>query len=195
MPLLVARDVREAAGRGVTGVVNGNRVSIGAAAYVAEQHPAASEAVRIARASTNGLRAFVAVDDALVGTIDYADRVRDSLRGLLDRLAALGVRRTMLVSGDHEQSVREVAHAAGIGEVRGDLLPQHKVDVVNGLMASGYRVLMTGDGTNDAPALSAAIVGIALGAHGGGVTAEAADVVLLTDDVSRVADVTRGTVS
>jgi cation transport ATPase len=71
---------------------------------------------------------------------------------------------------------------------RGDLLPEHKVDAVRALEREGHRVLMVGDGTNDAPALSSATVGIALAAHGGGISAEAADVVLLTDDVTRVAD-------
>ena len=187
-PLIVARDVRETSGAGVTGSVNGNSVSVGAATYVATANPGAATAIQSARTATTGLRAFVAIDGALAGTIDYADRMRESLRPLLTRLRSLGVQRTLLLSGDHEQNAREVAAAVGIVEVRGDLLPQHKVEVVNGLMASGHRVLMTGDGTNDAPALSAATVGIALAAHGGGVTAEAADVVLLTDDVTRVAD-------
>jgi len=98
------------------------------------------------------------------------------------------VKRTLLLSGDREKNVADLARSLGIAEARGDLLPDQKVQVVKELLAAGHRVLMTGDGTNDAPALSAATVGIALAAHGGGITAEAADIVLLADDVTRVAD-------
>jgi P-type E1-E2 ATPase len=87
--------------------------------------------------------------------------------------------------------VRSVAAAAGIVEVEGDLLPEGKVAVVRELVRSGESVLMVGDGTNDAPALSAATVGVALAGHGGGITAEAADVVILIDDLSRVVEAMR----
>ena len=99
--------------------------------------------------------------------------------------------RTLLLSGDSASHTAAVAHEVGIVDARGELLPGDKVAVVNELVHAGERVLMVGDGTNDAPALSAAHVGVALAAHGGGITAEAADVVLLTDDVTRVADMIR----
>jgi len=79
----------------------------------------------------------------------------------------------------------------GIDDARGDLMPQQKVEAVKDLMQHGRRVLMVGDGTNDAPALSAATAGIALAAHGGGIAAEAADAVILCDDITRVADAIR----
>ena len=91
-----------------------------------------------------------------------------------------------MLSGDDTPTARAVADAVGIPEARGDLLPQDKVSVVGELVKAGERVLMVGDGTNDAPALIAATVGIAL-AHHGGVTAEAADAVILGDDVRDVA--------
>src|SRR6185503_20434102 len=118
----------------------------------------------------------------------FADRMRENLHPFFDRLAHLGVGKTVLLSGDHAQNVRDVASAIGVQDARGDLLPGDKVAVIQELEAAGHHVLMTGDGTNDAPALSAASVGIALATHGGGVTAEAADVVILTNDVTRVAD-------
>ena len=129
---------------------------------------------------------FVAINGTAAGIVSYADRTRDGLPAFFHDLRALGVTRTLLVSGDHEKNVNQVARSLGITEARGDMLPDQKVAVVRELLASGHRVLMTGDGTNDAPALSAATVGIALAAHGGGISAEAADIVLLADDVTRV---------
>jgi P-type E1-E2 ATPase len=92
----------------------------------------------------------------------------------------------LLISGDHDDNVQKVARDVGIAEAKGDQLPQDKVAAVKALEAEGRRVLMVGDGTNDAPALAAATVGVALAAHGGGISAEAASVVLLADDVMRV---------
>jgi P-type E1-E2 ATPase len=97
----------------------------------------------------------------------------------------------MLLSGDHTASARAVAAAAGIAEVQGDLLPEDKVAVVRELVQRGNAVLMVGDGTNDAPALSEATVGVALAGHGGGITAEAADVVVLVDDLAQVVEAMR----
>jgi P-type E1-E2 ATPase len=104
-------------------------------------------------------------------------------------LLELGFRRVILVTGDHLGHARAVANDAGIREVRADLLPADKVRVVEELERKGERVLMVGDGTNDAPALTRASVGVAIAAHGGGITAEAADAVVLADDAARVAEV------
>ena len=100
----------------------------------------------------------------------------------------LGVRRWVLLSGDSKAHTEAVAAQVGLTDARGELLPADKVDIVAGLVRDGERVLMVGDGTNDAPALSTATVGVALAGHGGGITAEAADVVILNDDPSRVVE-------
>lgn len=186
IPLARAEGVVETPGRGVTGQVGGHRVCVGSLAYVAEQQPTAAAALIEAEKDGQGLRAFAAIDGHAAGIIAFADRTRDGLPQFFADLRALGVTRTLLVSGDHEHNVAELARSLGITEARGDMLPDQKVEVVRGLLAGGHRVLMTGDGTNDAPALSAATVGIALAAHGGGISAEAADIVLLADDVTRV---------
>jgi P-type E1-E2 ATPase len=128
------------------------------------------------------------VDGHAAGAIEFADRVRDGLPLFLSRLRKLDVRRIVLLSGDHDAYVRSVANSVGIPEAYGDLLPAQKLEFVRALMAAGERVMMVGDGTNDAPALSAATVGVAIAAHGGGISAEAAGIVLLTDDVSRAAE-------
>jgi P-type E1-E2 ATPase len=100
----------------------------------------------------------------------------------------------VLLSGDHQPNVRAVADAVGVHEARGDLLPEDKVTFVRDLVDSGARVVMVGDGTNDAPALSSATVGVALAGsegHGSGITAEAADVVILADELARLPEAIR----
>jgi P-type E1-E2 ATPase len=105
---------------------------------------------------------------------------------VVSALQALGLQKILLLSGDRMENAAEVAREVGIGEVAGDLLPQDKVDRIAALISGGSRVLMVGDGTNDAPALSTAQVGMALAGHGGGIAAESADVVLLEDDLRGV---------
>jgi len=190
VPVGTADGVQEDAGRGVRGVVDGHVVSVGARSFVAAS---ASEAASPSDPATHepGLRAFVVVDGRWEGYIEFADRLRDGLPEFFRQLRELGITRTLLLSGDSASHTAAVAREVGIVDVRGDLLPGDKVAVVNELVNAGERVLMVGDGTNDAPALSAAHVGVALAAHGGGITAEAADVVILTDDVTRVADMIR----
>jgi heavy metal translocating P-type ATPase len=183
-----ALDVVEAAGRGVSGFVEGRRVTVGSRAFVLEQYPQTEPDLTALEPPGPGLRAYVVVDGELIGIVDYADAIRADAHDVLARLTALGVRRTLVLSGDHEINVQAVAAAVGIDDARGDLLPQDKVDVVRQLVGQGEAVMAVGDGTNDAPALSAATVGVALAGHGGGITAEAADVVILTDDLARVAD-------
>jgi P-type E1-E2 ATPase len=186
-----AQDVTEAPGRGVTGTVNGDRVSVGALPYVATEQPEAAAAFIEQEPARRGLRAYVAVGRRAAGVIEYADRTRDGLPAFFAELAALGVDRVLLVSGDHEKNVADLARTLGINEARGDLLPDQKVAIIRTLQAEGHRVVMTGDGINDAPALSAATVGIAIAAHGGGISAEAAGIVLLADDVTRVSTAIR----
>jgi heavy metal translocating P-type ATPase len=189
--LPAARDVIEVPGRGVAGMVDGHRVVVGARSFVLEQTPGAAAALCPIEPKTAGLRAFVAVDDAISAIVEYADALRPGVSDVFRDLEKMGVKRIMLLSGDHAENARTVAAAVGIVEVQGDLLPEGKVAVVRHLVQDGESVLMVGDGTNDAPALSAATVGVALAGHGGGITAEAADVVVLIDDLTRVPEAMR----
>jgi heavy metal translocating P-type ATPase len=183
-----ATDVREAPGQGVSGVVEGWRVCVGARAYV-ESCVAASTGSPLDDVTDRaGLRAHVAIDGKFAGVIEFADELRPGLPEMFAALRDAGVRRCVLLSGDSVAHTSAVAMQVGVTEARGGLLPADKVDIVTGLVRSGERVLMVGDGTNDAPALSAATVGIALAGHGGGITAEAADVVILNDDLGRVVE-------
>ncbi|NUQ21830.1 MAG: heavy metal translocating P-type ATPase [Gemmatimonadaceae bacterium] len=189
-----ARQVREAAGRGVVGCVDGHSVIVGSRSLVLEEHPGLAfdfDALEERCPPASTLRALIAVDGDAAGVLVYADELRPGAHDVLDAMRRLGVRRTILLSGDRAANATAVAHAVGIDDVAGDLLPEGKVDAVHTLVARGENVLMVGDGTNDAPALSAATVGVALAAHGGGVTTEAADVVIMADDLGRVVETMR----
>ena len=129
------------------------------------------------------LLAYVAIGGKLAGTIEYADELRPDLPAVLAGLKGWGISRVLLLSGDHTPNARAVAEKVGITEVRGDLRPEDKSSEVRALRDGGAIVLMVGDGTNDAPALSSADVGVALAGHGGGITAEAADVIILIDSL------------
>jgi len=122
----------------------------------------------------------------LIGLLAFGDTPRPSAAGAIRRLHALGVR-TVLVSGDHRGSAEAVARALGIDEVRAEVLPQDKAAIVTELKAGGARVAMVGDGINDAPALAAADVGIAMGS-GTDVAMHAAGITLMRGDVALVAD-------
>jgi heavy metal translocating P-type ATPase len=184
--LPAASGVSEAAGRGIRGIVEGRRVAVGALSYIREVEPAAGLALAGLHDGTAALRAYVAVDGKGGGSVTYADRVRPGAAAVVARLRDLGFKRVLLLSGDSAANVAAVAREVGIEETGADLLPEDKVRRVAALSGGARRVLMVGDGTNDAPALSSAAVGLALAAHGGGIAAEAADVVLLVDDLGRV---------
>jgi len=182
---------RDDPGRGVAGEVDGHLVTVGARSYSLEQVGDPDGVTNRMAGDGAALRAFVTIDGAMAGMIEFADQTREELARTIAQLTQLGVRRILIVSGDHAENVRAVGDMAGITEVHGDLLPEEKVAIVRDLVTSGETVMMVGDGTNDAPALSTAQVGVALAAHGGGIAAESAGVVLLADDLSRVADAIR----
>lgn len=187
----LGEDLVESPGRGVRGRVGDLTVSVGAPDYVREQEPALSDRISAMERSADGLRAYVGSSDGALGRIEFADELRADLATFFTEFDRLGIRDIQLLSGDRAENVAAVAATLGIRKFAGDLSAEDKVRRVQELEASGRRVLMVGDGTNDAPALSAASVGVALAGHGGGVVAEAADVVLLIDDPARVAEAVR----
>lgn len=184
LPIPQAEEVTETPGQGVRGRVGGRDILIGSQGFVRRGHPG----IELVDGSGEGLRAWVAIDGRAAGQIEFGDRLRPEAPELVRALRRLGLHRVLLVTGDHAGHAHAMARAAGITEVEADLLPADKLRIVERLEEAGERVLMVGDGTNDAPALSRASVGVALAAHGGGITAEAADVVVLADDPSLVAE-------
>jgi heavy metal translocating P-type ATPase len=175
-------DFNEAPGRGVSGRVEGKAVCVGSPRFLRDC------GIDLSDGNGDGTTAMVAVSGQLAGTIEFADRLRHQVPALMQRLAVLGVNDTVMLTGDREAPAEAIAAQAGIRTVRANLLPADKVAAVRELTTRHGTVVMVGDGINDAPALAAATVGVAMGAHGTAVSAEAADVVLLVDDIARVGD-------
>ncbi|HEX3546973.1 MAG TPA: cation-translocating P-type ATPase [Mycobacterium sp.] len=132
---------------------------------------------------------LLAVDRALVGLISLRDELRPEASSVLEKLRVSGVRRVVMLTGDHPETARAVAEGLGITEWRAEVLPDDKLDVVNTLRDEGHIVAMVGDGINDAPALAAADIGIAMGLGGTDVAVETADVALAGDDLRRLLDI------
>ncbi|MEW2503337.1 cation-translocating P-type ATPase [Amycolatopsis sp. NPDC047767] len=131
---------------------------------------------------------LLAVDGTLTGLVSLRDTVRAESREVLAALRADGVRRIVLLTGDHPVTAKAVADELGIEEFRAQALPEDKQDVVRQLQAEGHTVAVVGDGTNDAPALALADIGIAMGVGGTDVAVETADVALATDDLRALLD-------
>ncbi|SDG25697.1 heavy metal translocating P-type ATPase [Klenkia brasiliensis] len=131
---------------------------------------------------------LLAVDGALVGLVSLRDEVRAEAPEVLAALRAGGVRRVVMLTGDHATAAAAVAEQLGIEEWRAEVLPEDKQDVVRALQAEGCTVAVIGDGTNDAPALAAADIGIAMGVSGTDVAVETADVALVGDDLRHLLD-------
>jgi cation-transporting P-type ATPase C len=132
---------------------------------------------------------LLAVDGTLVGLISLRDELRPESIAVLDALRANGVRRIVMLTGDHPETARAVAEELGIREWRAEVLPEDKLDVVRALRDEGHTVAVVGDGINDAPALAAADIGIAMGLGGTDVAVETADVALASEDLRRLLDV------
>ena len=121
-----------------------------------------------------------------LGVIGLADLPRPRMGGVIERLRGLGIRPIVMLTGDHRAVAEAVAKAVGVDAVRAELLPEDKVLVVRDLQAAHDRVAMVGDGINDAPALAAATVGVAMGGAGTAAALETADVALMGDDLSKL---------
>lgn len=188
LTLQPARALREQPGAGVTGTVGEHIVHVGSRPFVTASCRADEASAAALESGSAILRSYVGVDGRLAGTIEYAEELRHDLGAMLAALRKAGIAKIILLSGDHEANVVAMAKRAGIADVRGDLLPADKALVVERLEREGDVVLMVGDGTNDAPALMQASVGVALAGHGGGITAEAADVIVLRDSLAAVSD-------
>ncbi|WP_432142682.1 heavy metal translocating P-type ATPase [Streptomyces sp. bgisy084] len=176
-------------GTGVRATVDGTRIAVGAPArLLSAGDPAAAEAgALVTELEEAGYTAVLVLCDGVpAGVLGLGDRLRPDAAATVANLRSLTGRTPMLVTGDNPRAAGQLAAAVGITDVRAGLLPQEKVGAVRAQEAAGHRVLMVGDGVNDAPALAAAHTGVAMGRTGSDLALETADAVIVRDELSSV---------
>ncbi len=187
IPLLETANFKMAAGKGISAEIGGKPYLLGSEAFLAENgvtlDAAASNALNTLRAAGKA-SVIVSCEGKVIGIVALSDTLRPEGAAMVQELARMGTK-SVLLTGDHRRAAAYFAAQVGITDVRAELLPEDKVGNIKELMQGG-RVCMIGDGVNDAPALKTADVGVAMGAMGSDIAVEAADVALMTDDVSRV---------
>ncbi len=180
-----------ATGMGVEARWDAANIRIGKQAFLQEAGVPIAPGVdqELARQSEQGRTGvLVAHNDEVIGLLAIADEIRPEIPETIRQLKVMGVKRITMLTGDHQRVAEAVAKAIGVDGFQAELLPEHKQKSVRTLQADGHVVGMIGDGINDAPALALANVGIAMGAGGTDVAIETADVTLMNDDISGVAD-------
>ena len=185
LKLAVPGDVVETAGEGLEGRVEGHHVVVGGYRFVSERVLGVGLALWRADRPAGAAAVAVGIDGKFAGVLILADELREGTRALLQSLRALGVERIVLATGDRHDVAELVARGLSIDALRSELTPDQKTLVVLSERKHGP-VMMIGDGVNDAPALAAADLGVAMGAKGAAASAEAADVVLLVDQLDRI---------
>ena len=181
-------DFKMLAGRGVTAIVNEKNVLAGNIQLLDEKHVAVSDEVKhessryLEQGSTI---TYIAIDNVLIGYLVLSDTLRKESSGMIGTLNAYGVR-SVLLTGDNDNAARQIAKQTGIGEVHSNCLPEDKLAYIDRCQSAEENVCMIGDGINDAPALKKAFVGIAMGGIGSDIAVDAADIVLVDDEVKEL---------
>ena len=183
MTLPIPENLIETPGEGVAGTVDGRQVVVGGPGFVAAR--VGGTVAREGMSEPGAVLVALAVDGQLEGHLVMADALRSGIAGFLSDLRGEGIDRVLLATGDRRAVADAVTEGLGLDGIRADLTPDQKVLLVLTERKNGP-VMMVGDGVNDAPALAAADIGVAMGARGAAASAEAADVVLLVDHVDRL---------
>jgi heavy metal translocating P-type ATPase len=189
LSLSLPHNVQERPGAGIRGWVDHRQVALGRAAWVADGQPLPSAAIAVRRrtAVEGTSSVFVAVDGQLTGALILEDPLRGDAPRAIRELRRAGVRRVVVVTGDHPDVADLIGAAVGADAVLSEQTPAHKVEAVRRERLAGV-TMMVGDGVNDAPALALADVGVAMGARGASASSEAADVVMTVDRLDRLAE-------
>lgn len=169
-------------GRGVKAVVNGHTVILGNKQFM-EEH---GVVIFDTTAHVAETVLFLAVDNSMAGVLHVNDAIRPEAKQMVASLRQSGVKNMVLLSGDNEETAQYVGSELGITDIRANLLPEDKIRIVEEMQKAGAFVVMVGDGVNDTPALAQATVGIAMGAIGTEAAMEAADIVLMNDDLTKI---------
>lgn len=183
LKLAKAKQVKETAGKGLSAVVAGKHVLVGRLAFLKEQDVTFPKSFK--PESSPNMATYVGIDGTLAGIIEFADEVRPESKSTLSALHKLGIKNLLMVTGDNKATADKIAGQLGIDTVYAEALPAEKLHTIEGVKERP--VGFVGDGVNDAPVLAAADVGIALGARGSTAASESADVVIMLDDIKRVA--------
>jgi Zn2+/Cd2+-exporting ATPase len=187
VPLAEPKDFVETAGRGVKAEINGAKILVGRAQWLKDNGIDASFEKSVDLNETEGWSLiFVAQNGRCVGWVGMQDKTRAEAKDALAELKEAGVRRIAMISGDRQAVATRVAAEIGCEETKGDCLPQNKVEFVRAMKLKGYKVAVIGDGVNDAPALAAGDIGIAMGAAGSEVAIHSATIALMNNDLRRL---------
>ncbi|MEM7515646.1 MAG: cation-translocating P-type ATPase, partial [Planctomycetota bacterium] len=180
-------DIRERPGLGVEGSLDGEPFLAGRASWLDSSGISSPEPEK----SETGAAVHFALAGEWRGSLHFEDTIRPEAAGIVESLRKVGVKRILMLTGDREAVARRVSDQLGLDEVHAECLPDEKLTIVEGLRKKGQRVLVVGDGINDAPALSAGHVSLAMGALGSQIAIEAADMALMSDDLHRIPDLFR----
>lgn len=186
--LMESSDFQMTAGKGICAVVQKKHLLCGTEKYLLENQIIIPEyiALELKKLRSQGKASIlIASDNICIGIIGLSDVLRETAKDMIQKLSAMNIR-TVLLTGDNQMTADYFAGQLGIAEVRADLLPRQKVENITQLQHAGNHVCMIGDGVNDAPALKTANVGIAMGSMGSDIAIEAADIALMSDDISKI---------
>lgn len=174
-----ASDLTETTAKGVSAIIDDKKVMVGKLSFVAPNH---------AQINVDSTAVFVSINGEYAGYITFQDQIRPKTPETIATLRRQGVKHIMMLTGDHKNVAEKIAHEAGVDDVHADLLPAQKIQAIRDVPQDLRPVVMVGDGVNDAPSLTAADVGIAMGAKGATAASESADAVIMVNDISKVND-------
>ena len=175
---------------GVEGDIKEEHIFVGSRNLIGDElrHLQENTSLKDELESPERMLAFVEINRTLVGVIILSDKLRKGVKSMVEQLYKLGIKETIILTGDNIYNAKIIAKQAGITQFEANLLPDQKTNSVKKLREIYNPVIMVGDGINDAPALASADVGIAMGSQGSAISVEAADIVLLIDDVTKVSN-------
>ncbi len=175
-------DYKEIPGKGISVKVNNDNILLGNAALLEEHN------IKMTSLTSIGTVVYIAKENMHIGTITVADELKATVIEDIKKLKSLGIKQTIMLSGDNEEIAKKVSDMVGLDKVYGNLLPQDKVIIFEDIIKDRKsRVAFVGDGVNDAPVLARADVGIAMGGLGSDAAIEASDIVIMTDEIGKIA--------
>lgn len=181
-------EVKELAGYGIRAIIEGKEVYVGNGKLMEQQH------ISYEKVESIGTNVYVAMEGNYVGAIVISDTIKEGAKEALLKMKKVGVKQSVMLTGDRQEVAEAVANELGLTKVYGDLLPEDKVRKVEALLEKEQgkgKLAFVGDGINDAPVLTRADIGIAMGSMGSDAAIEAADVVIMDDDIRKIASVVK----